>query len=280
MNWPYYVAQERRFFVEEDLAVEAKFFTSGQEPVTKLINGSLDVISVIPDVVLLEAVKGASLSIIFNTNSRSQYCLMVQPGIRNYADLKGEKIGVSHALSAESFIFKKLVETKGHLFSSFELVASGPPLKRCAGLKQGLFAATIVTQPFDFVLEEAEFNKLASSQEIVPHYPFTVCVVRRDEGINENVVRFLKSLKSAWHWLADPVNRESAVTILGQSTETGRKQAEKTYDLYLPSPSPPPLAPRQEGVATLLELLVDSGRLPSSVPPAKTFIDERYFQRL
>ena len=59
MNWPLYVAQERGFFAAEELSVQAKIFTSPPKPVAELVNGALDVISVIPDVTLLEIEKGA-----------------------------------------------------------------------------------------------------------------------------------------------------------------------------------------------------------------------------
>lgn len=280
MNWPFFCATELDLFANENLVVEARIFTSPPEPVAALIDGSLDLINVIPDVALLEIVKGAPLSLIANTNSRPQYRLVAQPEIRDCKELKGKKIGVNDSRSAETLILKKLLREKGLAPDSYELTASGPPPQRCEKLKQGLLAGTMVTQPFDFVLEAEGFKSLASSSEVVPHYPFTVCVVRREEEPREEVVCFLKSLKRAWNWLADLVNRERAVTILSRSTETTEKQAQATYDLYLKSPSPPSLAPSQEGVATVLELLAESGRLALPIPPAQKFIDERYIKRI
>lgn len=278
MNWPYYSAAELNLFAEQGLVVEARIFTSPPEPVAALIDGSLDVINVIPDVALLEIVKGSPLSLIANTNDRPQYRLMVQPELRDCKGLEGKKIGVNDGRSAEALILTKLLRQKG--LTSYELVASGPPPQRCEKLRQGHLAATMVTQPFDFLLEEAGFRALASSSEIVPHYPFTVCVVRREDGVNEGIVRFLKSLRKAWQWLANPVNREHAVTILSRFTDTPEKQAVATYDLYLNPPSPPSLAPKEEGVATMLELLVESGHLPLPIAPARRYIDARYFRRL
>ncbi len=62
--------------------------------------------------------------------------------------------------------------------------------------------------------------------------------------------------------------------------EQTRGYGQATYDLYLKPPSAPSLAPSQEGIATILELLVESGRLPSPAPPAEKYIDERYFGKL
>jgi len=280
MNWPFFAAAELNLFAEQNLAVEANIYTAPPDPVAGLINGSLNLINVIPDVTLMEMVKGAPLALIANTNSRAQYRLVVNAEIRDYKGLEGKKIGVNDGRSAESLILKRLLKKNGLKPEAFELVASGPPLKRCEKLKQGEIAATMVTEPFHFFLEEQGGRVLGSSLEVAPDYPFTVCVVRREERVNEDILRFLKCLKSAWHWLCGPSNRERAVAILSRSTDTPMKQAEATYDLYLKPPEPPSLAPTEEGVTTVLELLAESGRIPRPLPPARKFIDPRYFERL
>lgn len=280
MNWPFFVAAELNLFAEHDLLVEAKIFTSPPEPVAGLMDGSLDLINVIPDVALLEMVQGASLSVIANTNTRPQYRLMAQPEMRDFKELEGKRIGVNDGRSAEALILRKLLREKGLTSGSYDLVPSGPPPQRCERLKQGLLAATMVTQPFDFLLEEEGFKGLASSAEVVPHYPFTVCVVRHEERVIEDIVGFLKSLKKAWEWLADPSNREKALAILSRATATSEKEARATYNLYLKPPLRLSLAPTEEGVATVLGLLAENGRLPLPLPPARRYIDDRYFKKL
>ncbi|MGH7773332.1 MAG: ABC transporter substrate-binding protein [Candidatus Binatia bacterium] len=280
MNWPVFVADQLGLFAGENLEAQGKMFTSAPEPVAALIDGSLDLINVIPDVALLEIVKGAPLSVIANTNNRAQYRLMAHPDIRNFQDLKGKKVGVNDGRSAEGLILRRLFRLKGLNPDSYELAPSGSPLERSKKLKEGLVAATMVTQPFDFLLEEERFGCLASSLEVVPLYPFTVCVVRREERINEAIVSFLKSLRKAWDWILDGGNLRQAAQLLSRWTETSEKEAEATYDLYLKTPSSPSLAPTEEGIATVLELLAENGRLPFPLPPARKYIDERYFQRL
>lgn len=278
MNWPFFAAAELDLFAGQGLAVEPHIYTAPPDPVAALIDGSLNVINVIPDVALLEIVKGASLSVIANTNSRAQYRLMANAEISDCQGLKGKKIGVNDGRSAESLILKRLLRKNGLKPEAYELVASGPPLKRCEKLKQGEIAATMVTEPFHFLLVEEGCRALGTSLEVAPNYPFTVCVVRREENVNDDILRFLKCLKSAWRWLADASNRERAVAILSRSTDTPVTQARATYDLYLQPPEPPSLAPTEEGVTTVLELLAESGRLPRPLPPARKFIDGRYFE--
>jgi ABC-type nitrate/sulfonate/bicarbonate transport system substrate-binding protein len=280
MNWPFYVAEALDLFAEQGLVVESRIFTRPPDPVAALIDGSLDLINVIPDVALLETIKGAALTVIANTNERPQYRLMAQTDIQDGRQLEGKRIGVNDGCSAEALILRKLLRAYGLKDTSYELVPSGPPPERCEKLKQGALNATMVTQPFDFLLEEEGFTFLASSLEVVPGYPFTVCVVREAKEIDDKIVAFLKALRRSWEWLADRGNRVRAVEILSRSTETPPRQAERTYELYLSPPEPPSFAPTEEGIATMLQLLAESGRLPLPLPPARRYIDERYFEKI
>jgi ABC-type nitrate/sulfonate/bicarbonate transport system substrate-binding protein len=280
MNWPFFVAETLDLFAAEDLTVDRNIFTRPPDPVAALISGQLDIINVIPDVALLEMAKGAPLTIIANTNDRPQYRLLAHADIQHCGQLEGKKIGVNDGRSAEALVLRRLLQRNGLKPESYELVAAGPPPERCEKLKQGLISATMVTQPFDFVLEEAGFTVIASSVEAVPTYPFTVCVVRKSEAMDEHFVAFLKALKKAWEWLTDPTNRAKAVEILSRATETAPAQAERTYDLYLELPSPPSLEPTHEGVATMLDLLAENGWLPRPLPPARRYVDGRYVEKL
>ena len=280
MNWPFFVAEALDLFAAEGLSVARNIFTRPPDPVAALVSGQLDIINVIPDVALLETVKGAPLTIIANTNDRPQYRLLAQADIQHCGQLEGKKIGVNDGRSAEALVLRRLLQRNGLKPDAYELVAAGPPPERCEKLKQGVIAATMVTQPFDFLLEEAGFAVIASSLEAVPTYPFTVCVIRKEQEIDQKYVAFLRALMNAWEWLAQLANRAKAVEILSRATETAPAQAERTYELYLELPSPPSLEPTHERVATLLDLLAESGRLPLPLPPARRYIDDRYLQAI
>jgi ABC-type nitrate/sulfonate/bicarbonate transport system substrate-binding protein len=280
MNWPFFVAEALDLFAAQNLSVERNIFTRPPDPVAGLIEESLDVINVIPDVALLEVVKGAPLAVIANTNDRPQYRLMAQSDIKSGKQLQGKQIGVNDGRSAESLILRRLLRSYGLKDDAYELVSSGPPLERCAKLKEGAICATMVTEPFHFLLEKEGFTFIGSSVEVAPAYPFTVCLVRKTSAVDERFVNFLRALKNAWNWLTDPANRSRAVEILSRATETPPAQARQTYDLYLNPPSPPSLEPMEKGVTAVLELLVESGRLALPLPAAERYIDSRYFKAL
>ena len=280
MNWPFFAASELDLFAAEGIAVKPTIFTAPPDPVNALASGSLDIINVIPDVALAEMTRGVPLAVIANTNVGSQYRLVVDPAISDFAGLKGKRIGVNDGRSAEALILRKLLGRNGLPDSAYQLVPSGPPQERCEKVKQGLLAGSMVTEPFHFELEAAGFKVIGSSLDVVPLYPFTVCLVRRAQKINDSYVSFLKALREAWLWLGIASNRNKAVAILSRSTGAVEKQAQATYDLYFNPPKPPTLAPDPSGVATVLELLAESGRISRPLPPAGSFIDERYVKAL
>ncbi|HEX9445061.1 MAG TPA: ABC transporter substrate-binding protein [Candidatus Binatia bacterium] len=280
MNWPFFIAEALDLFAAGDLSVERSVFTRPPDPVAGLIGGSLDIINVIPDVALVEAVKGAPLSVIANTNDRPQYRLMAHADIQAAGQLEGKKIGVNDARSAESLILRKLLRAYGLKDESYELVSAGPPLERCDKLRAGAIDATMVTEPFHFLLEKEGFTFIGSSVEAAPAYPFTVAVVRGSSEMDARFENFLKTLKKSWEWLAEPANRPQAVEILSRVIGTAPELAEQTYELYLTTPEPPSLEPTELGVAAVFELLAESRRLPMPLPPARRYIDRRYFEKI
>jgi len=280
MNWPFFAAEATNLFAAHNLAVERNVFTRPPDPVKGLIDGSLDLINVIPDVALLEAIKGSPLAVIANTNEHPQYRLMAHADIQAAGQLEGKKIGVNDARSAESLILRKMLRMQGLKDDAYELFSAGPPLERCEKLRAGEIAATMVTEPFHFLLENEGFTFIGSSVEAAPAYPFTVAVVRKTADLDERFVRFLRALIQSWAWLADAANRARAVEILSAVIGTAPELAEKTYELYLNPPSPPSFEPTEHGIAAVLELLADSKRLPLPLPPARRYIDRRYFERL
>src|ERR1043166_955888 len=264
MNWPFFAAEATGLFGAHDLIVERNVFTRPPDPVKGL----------------LEAIKGAPLVVIANTNDRPQYRLMATADIQDARQLEGKRIGVNDARSAESLILRKMLRAYGLKDGAYELVSAGPPMERCEKLRAGVIAATMVTEPFHFLLEKEGFIFVGSSVEAAPAYPFTVAVAQKTPELDERFVNFLRALLKSWEWLANAANRGRAVEILSAVIGTENELAEKTYELYLNPPSPPSLEPTEHGVAAVLELLADSKRLPMPLPPARRYIDRRYFEKL
>src|SRR5262249_29761358 len=142
MNWTFFAAEATDLFSPYDLTVERNVFTRPPDPVKGLIEGSLDLINVIPDVALLEAIKGAPLVVIANTNERPQYRLMAAADIQDARQLEGKQIGVNDSRSAESLILRKMLRFHGLKDDAYELASAGPPAERCEKLRAGAIAAT------------------------------------------------------------------------------------------------------------------------------------------
>jgi ABC-type nitrate/sulfonate/bicarbonate transport system substrate-binding protein len=280
MNWPFFSATELDLFAAGGLVVKSTIFASPPDPVNALLSGSLDVINVIPDVALAEMARGAPLRVVANTNVGSQYRLVVDAAITTFTALRGKKIGVNDGRSAEALILKRLLARNNLPDGSYELVPAGPPQQRCEKVKQGLLAGSMLTEPFHFMLQEEGFRLLGSSLDVVPHYPFTVCLVRRSATPDESYLAFLKTLRAAWFWLNDPANRDEAASILTRCTGCAERHALATYDLYFTPPAPPNFTPDPLGITSVLELLAESGRISPPLPIAGTFIDDRYVRLL
>ncbi len=109
-DWPgwvaWYVAEQKGFFKKYGADVELVWFPNYTDSIQALSAGNLDANSQTWSDTLAPLAKGVQLkAILVNDNSMGNDALMVKPGIKSFADLKGKRIAleefsVSHFLLA------------------------------------------------------------------------------------------------------------------------------------------------------------------------------------
>ncbi len=109
-DWPgwvaWYVAEQKGFFKKHGAEVELVWFPNYTDSIQALSAGNLDANSQTWSDTLAPLAKGVALkAILVNDNSMGNDALMVKPGIKSFADLKGKRIAleefsVSHFLLA------------------------------------------------------------------------------------------------------------------------------------------------------------------------------------
>lgn len=276
MNWPIYAALELELFREEGVNFAMEVFASPPRAVEALAGGSLQVLHAIPDPVLRVVDRGAPLRLIAAVLSRPSYRLLAAGNVRSVSDLKGKRLAVNEADSAESLLLRRFLQERGLDPAEFDWVPAGPPPERCRRLQEGKVEATLVSQPFDFVLLNGGCRVLFDSRQSFPHYPFAVAVVSQEwAGQHEGeVVSFLRVLQRAVSWLEDPGHRARAAAVLARATGAGEEVALQTYDYYFARRLRSTLEIDPKGIATILSLLDRTGVKPED------YLDRRYLAAL
>jgi len=261
MNWPIYVARELGFFDRQGINCAMEIFTSPPQAVAALARGELNLIHAIPDPVLKAIDAGAPLSLIASVLTCPSYRLLAAPGIRTVADLQGKRLAINEAGSAEGLLLRHFLVQQGFQIQEFHWVHGGPPLRRSQMLRDGGVEATVVSQPYDFLLQDAGCAVLFDSREVFPRFPFAVAVVAQDWAATheEEVLQFLRILRESRSWLQNLRNRDRAVSILCNVTGAQEKAGFQTYDYYFAGPGSTSLEIDAEGMDTILSLLGKSG---------------------
>lgn len=220
---PSYVAQEKGFFAREGLAVNLTATPNSGFQISNLVSGKFHIASTAidnliayqegqgtakldrePDMVAIMGISSAELS------------LFAVPGVRSIADLKGRELALDSLTTGYAFVLRYLLEKGGLGPDDVRFVAVGNSRARLQSLRDGKFAAALITEPFTGVARQEGFTLLGEGVSALGGYQANVRIANR-AWANENpkaVVGYIRALRSAIDWIYDPANQDEAVRIL------------------------------------------------------------------
>jgi len=220
---PSYVAQDKGFFAREGLAVNLTATPNSGFQISSLVSGKFQIASTAidnliayqegqgtakldrePDMVAIMGISSAELS------------MFAVPGVRSIADLKGRDLALDSLTTGYAFVLRYLLEKGGLGPDDVRFVAVGNSRARLQSLRDGKFAAALITEPFTGVARQEGFTLLGEGVSALGGYQANVRIVNR-AWANENpkaVVGYIRALRSAIDWIYDPANRDEAVRIL------------------------------------------------------------------
>ncbi len=281
--WNLYVAQGKGFFAREGLEVEEVPTSSTLGGVEMLRRQEVDIAANAPDMVIEADLAGAGLCFIGGLVNRQKSGLMARPSCGSFADLRGARVALGPAHSGTAILIEEVVRRRGLERAAYRAVDVGSTsIRLAAALEADEVDVALLTQPYDFLLLERGYHRLAVVDEVVPDYPFACLAARREPGPEERAaqVAFLRASAAAGAWLRDPAHAAEATSILAGATGLDRTLAERTYGLYFDAR--PALARGVEiepqGIEQVLGLLAQASRVPGPPPPAGQFIDTSLIQ--
>jgi ABC-type nitrate/sulfonate/bicarbonate transport system substrate-binding protein len=148
--------------------------------------------------------------------SSAELSMFAVPGVRSIADLKGRDLALDSLTTGYAFVLRYLLEKGGLGPDDVRFVAVGNSRARLQSLRDGKFAAALITEPFTGVARQEGFTLLGEGVSALGGYQANVRIVNR-AWANENpkaVVGYIRALRSAIDWIYDPANRDEAVRIL------------------------------------------------------------------
>lgn len=238
--WPLYVAEGRRLFEQEGIAVEVTLTGSSTHQLEQLRSGGYDIGFQQSDHVVRAVETGSDLCIVMAQGHAPELSLVVAKDITSFADLRGRDIAVDGANTGYALLLRKLLAERGLSKADYRFVETGGSQERFDALKSGRCVASWLNPPFDRNLFALGFGSLGTTTQFFPDYPGSIAACRRSWAAQngERLLAFIRAFRDACHWLRDPANREAAVALLPSRLNIAPALANKAFDAFVAKPLP------------------------------------------
>ena len=221
-NLPLWVAEDKGLFAREQLALKLSPTPNSVVLVQSLLEGQQDIaLAAFDNVVAYQEGQGeVKLSttpdvFAFMGVSRGTVRLVVNPGIKEYGDLRGKTLAVDAVATGYSLVLQKLLQLGGLKANDYRLESVGGTAERAQALMENKFSGTILTTPLEIAPEARGYRRLANAVDILGPYQTIVGMARRGWAQDNRaaLVGFIRASTEAIDWLFDPKNRPAAVAI-------------------------------------------------------------------
>lgn len=222
-NLPLFVALERGEFLRHRVDVHMETTPSSTYQMKNLVSGRFQIAGTAFDnVVAYREGQGAVASlgscevVAFMGATRIELSLVVEPGVREWADLWGRSLALDALNTGFAFVLYDMLERAGLSTADCEPVAVGATPARWASVRSGEHAGTLTIEPFTSIAAANGFRVLQSSQSTVPHYQGGVFAATpawiADHG-NE-LSGFIRGYLAGLRWTLEPRNYPAAKELL------------------------------------------------------------------
>ncbi|WP_084540103.1 ABC transporter substrate-binding protein [Azorhizobium doebereinerae] len=242
-NLPFWVGQEKGFFAREGVAPALEITPNSVEMAKNLHAGKFDfALTSVDNIVAYDEGQGeadlpekADFVALFGVDN-GMLNIMAVPEVKTFADLKGKTLSVDAMTTGFAFVLRDILAKNGLGEGDVTFVKVGGGAQRLEALLKKEQAGTLLNTPLDLVAEGKGFTRLARASEALGAYQGIVGAARRDTAakMRPQVEAFIRGFHASVLWLADPVNKEAAVSLLASRVKgMERPQSEKAYEVLL-----------------------------------------------
>lgn len=277
---PLWATHDMEFFARHGLETELIFIASSAQGMPALLAGEVPIFSGSLDTAAQAAAVGAEL-VIIATSEPTPYKLIVQPGIKSVADLKGKKIGIDRVGGASYYATRRILEKLGLKPDDVEYMqVTGGGNQRVAAFRSGILAAVVSTIE-RFERSGIPYRALADASEMGIRIIGNSYITTRSfrDQRHDTVQRFMRALVEGTQWVKNPKNRAAVLQVVSRRLRTDDPAVlDLNYRMYVDPLSPYPYT-NLEDLRTNLSDLTESNPRIKDLNLA-TFVDNSFIQRV
>src|SRR4030095_2737519 len=151
---PFLIADKLGFYRKEGIRIEITRIQTGSG-IQALVAGAVDVSQIVGPTTLAAMIGGAPLKVVTVFNDKPTFKLYVKKQFRNFADLKGAKLGSTTPGSTNDRLLKLVLEKNGLDWrKDLSLIYIGLSEVMLKSLQSGAIDGTALTPPASFLAED------------------------------------------------------------------------------------------------------------------------------
>jgi len=241
-NWPFWACQQEGFFAKENIDVSLEFTPSSVELARNMMAGKYDLaFAAVDNVVAYDEDQGevdlgapADFVALFGIDN-GMLSVMASSDIADIKALKGQSVSVDAMTTGFAFVLREVLARNGMNESDVTWAKAGGA-QRLEALLKNEHKATLLNTPLDLVAEARGYKRLLRVREMLGAYQGIMAWGRRGAVKEKNAALhgFTRSFHAGVQWIADPLNKEKAITLLmAKMNGMPRPAAENAYERLL-----------------------------------------------
>jgi NitT/TauT family transport system substrate-binding protein len=282
MYGPLWVTQQAGLFKKYNLDVELLYLSGGTLSTAALVSGDVQFAFTGAANAVAANLTGADVVLLGATIDLLPFEVWSAPAIKEPAQLKGTKMGVTRIGSTTHFVARYVLKHWSmKQESDVVFFQTGGQPELFAALKSGAIQSAVLNAgPFTVRAQKEGFVRLADIATMGRPYVYGTVAVR-DSFIQSRpdvIRRFSQAFVEGIHRFK--TDRRLALATMEKYTKAKTTpESEQVYEIYANRYIKRTPEITREGMQTILEEIAESRPLPSGITPQR-FLDSRYFREL
>jgi len=277
---PFWVAREAGLYRQNGVDVDVVFLRGSTTAINAMVAREAQFAALGASSSVLANLGGADTVLIATAAPGLSFYLVAKKEIKNPADLKAKKIGISRPGTDSDLAARVAVQKSGLAETDVNFISIGSDMERLAAMKQGVVDATVMTPAAYVAAQKLGFHSLLDLSKMNIPYEAAALITTRTL-IRENpglVGRFAKGFVAGIHY--SKTHREFTLKVLKKYMRTDDQDVlDASYDYYVEGVIPKAPYVSEEGLQAVLDFI---GRRNAQAKTAKVqeFMDNRFVKEL
>lgn len=214
-----WVAQEGGYFKREGLDTELLYIGGGSLLIQSMISGDVP-FAYGPSVPVINAsLRGADLVLTGNTGNSLVFSIMSRPEIKQPAQLKGKKVGVTRLGGSTDWALDAALKQWGMDRRELTVIQTGGMPEGLAGLTAGVLDAVVLSPPSNFRAAKAGMHELVDVGQLKIIFPNTPLSAAQSfiKSNRDTALRFMRGFTQGLQRLR--TDKEFSMKVLSRYTK-------------------------------------------------------------